>query len=39
MLVQSIYPISIGVSLGTVALFLTGGVVASLLHTPARKKS
>jgi len=38
MLVQSLYPISIGVSLGAVALFLTGGVVASLLHTPARKK-
>ena len=39
MLAQSIYPISIGISLGVVALFLTGGVVASLLHKPSRKKS
>jgi len=39
MLVQNFYAISIGLSLGIVALFLSGGVIASLLHKPASHKS
>jgi tellurite resistance protein TerC len=38
MLAQGICPISIGLSLGVVALFLAGAVVASLLHRPAARK-
>jgi TerC family integral membrane protein len=39
MLTEWLYPLSIGVSLGAVGLFLAGGVIASLLHKPTPKKS
>jgi tellurite resistance protein TerC len=39
MLAQDFYPLSIGLSLGIVALFLAGAVIASLLYHPPKRRS